>query len=377
MHYPLHPMQCRGQPHPDNLVIIMLDGWRFDMLNAVNSPHIYRFSQHAHVFKQHFSGGNCTGPGVFSLFYSMPYTYWTSIKQQHVSPVLIEELLNQHYQIGIFRSASLHYPAFDETIFQKIKNLRINTPGGYAYQRDQYITQDFKQFLSRVDRKKPFFSFIFYDTSHNYCQQPNAYAHPFQPAWHTCNRVTLNKNTDREPLFNVYKNAVYFADQIVQDALTALANTHLLDNTIVIITADHGEQFNDNKKSTWGHASDYTTWQLHTPMIIHWPGHHKKEVNTYTRHYDVVPFIMQTLLGCTNDVSDYSIGHSLLSPQKDLNLFAASYVDYAFVQNDQITRIYPNGNISIYDNEGNILPQASLNATTASAFFKLMTQYYQ
>jgi membrane-anchored protein YejM (alkaline phosphatase superfamily) len=377
LNYPMHPMQCTPRKKPYNIVIIMLDAWRFDMLNPSTSPNIYRFSQQADVFNPHFSGGNCTGPGVFSLFYSIPYTYWTSVIQQKKSPVLIDELLKQHYDMNILRSASLHYPAFDETIFQKVKNLRINTPGEYSYQRDQRITQDFKTFLKSRKSNKPFFSFIFYDTSHNYCQRPNAYPHPFLPAWRTCNRVLLTKDTDPTPFINVYKNAIHFDDHLTGEVLNALKQEKLLDNTVVIITADHGEQFNENKRSIWGHASDYTRWQLQVPFIIYQPDRAKGSFSYFTSHYDAVPFIMQDLLGCSNPTSDYSIGKSIYTPEKNINLFAASYVDYALVHNDRITRIYPNGNVRIYNNKGDDIPDASLDAKTAKTFFNLINKYYE
>jgi membrane-anchored protein YejM (alkaline phosphatase superfamily) len=86
---------------------------------------------------------------------------------------------------------------------------------------------------------------------------------------------------------------------------------------------------------------------------------------------------MQQVLGCSNKIDDYSIGKSLLTPEKNINLFAASYVDYAFVHNDRITRIYPNGNIRIYNDQGDDIPGASLNAKTAKTLFNLMNRYYE
>ena len=377
LNYPHHPIQCIRKKRPLNLVVILLDAWRFDMFNAVNTPNIYRFSKNADIFRHHFSGGNSTGPGVFSLFYSLPYTYWTSVLKQGRSPILIDELLKQRYQIGIFSSGSLHYPAFDETVFRNIKPLRIEAPGKYSYQRDQRSTQDFNRFLKNVSDQKPFFGFIFYDTSHNYCQNPSAYPNPFKPSWRICNRITLSSNTNRQRFFNVYKNAVYAVDQLVSKVLKTLRKEKLLENTVVIITADHGEQFNDNRKGIWGHASDYTRWQLHVPLILYLPNKTRHVVNDYTTHYDIVPFIMRRLFGCSNAIQDYSIGAPLFMPRKQLNLFAASYVDYAFVQNDHITRIYPSGSIRIYNNQGEDIRGASLSPQMAKNFFKTMNEYYK
>ena len=101
---------------------------------------------------------------------------------QQRGPVFIHELLKDHYQMGIFRSASLHYPAFDKTVFREIKNLRINTPGAESFDRDRAITKEFKHFVNHLKPNKPFFSFVFYDETHNYCESSAHYPQPFQPA---------------------------------------------------------------------------------------------------------------------------------------------------------------------------------------------------
>jgi hypothetical protein len=40
------------------------------------------------------------------------------------------------------------------------------------------------------------------------------------------------------------------------------------DNTIVIITADHGQEFNENKLNFWGHNGNFTKYQTQVPLII-------------------------------------------------------------------------------------------------------------
>jgi membrane-anchored protein YejM (alkaline phosphatase superfamily) len=145
----------------------------------------------------------------------------------------------------------------------------------------------------------------------------------------------------------------------------------------VIITADHGEQFNDNREGIWGHASDYNRWQLQVPLILYLPNEGGNVFNYYTTHYDIVPFIMRRFLGCSNAIQDYSIGASLFTSRSQLDLFAASYIDYAFVQNNRITRIYPNGNIRIYNNQGENIKGASLSPQMAKNFFKIMNEYYK
>jgi len=378
LNYPLHSLQCKRPQKSYNIVFIILDDWRADAMTAKITPNIYQFSKTAWNFTDHYSGGNCTGPGIFSLFYSMPHTYWTAMLQQKRPPVFIRELMDQSYQMGIFRSASLHYPAFDKTVFLSVKPLRINTPGKYAYQRDKKITEYFENFLKHLNPNKPFFSFVFYDTSHNYCEKPNAYPHPFKPTLKVCDRIMLSKDTDRTPFFNVYKNAAHFDDALTGQVLNALKQGGFLKNTIVIITADHGEQLNDNHQDLWGHASDYSHWQLQVPFIVYLPGQPPKTMNYFTSHYDVAPFLMKHFLNCSNNSQDYSVGAPLLKSGDRNYLLAASYIDYAMIQKNKnrITRIYPDGNIRIYNDQDLDIPGATIDKKTIKVMWKMMNQYF-
>ena len=71
-----------------------------------------------------YSGSNNTRHGMFSLFYGLPGHYWRPILDSQTSPVLMNEFQQQQYQMGIFGSATLTSPEFDQTIFRGIKNLR-------------------------------------------------------------------------------------------------------------------------------------------------------------------------------------------------------------------------------------------------------------
>ena len=375
--YPRHPLQCVMTRKPYNIVVIALDAWRFDMLTKQVTPHIDNFSKRAWVFKNNDSGGNCTQPGIFSLFYGIPANYWSATLDQHRGPVLIHQLLQDHYQMGIFRSASLHYPAFDQTVFRAVKGLTINTEGAESFDRDRKVTQEFKQFIAHRNTKRPFFNFVFYDETHNYCESSANYPKPFQPAVKVCNRLMLTKNTDPTPYLNRYRNAAHFDDQLTGDLLGTLKSHHLLKNTIVIITADHGEEFNESHQGYWGHASDYTPWQIHTPMIIYWPGKGHRIFHHLTTHYDIVPTLMTEALGCTNPVSDYSVGVPIRREQSVPFFLVGSYIDYAIIGKDRVTRIYPGGNYAIDTLNGAQIPAATLNAKQLKQVFSQLNLYFK
>lgn len=373
LNYPLHPLVCNTKQKPMNIVFILIDSWRFDMLNAVNTPNIYRFAKKSWEFQQHFSGGNGTQPGIFSLFYSLPATYWPATIYEHKSPVFINKLLDKGYHIGIFASGTLLRPAFNQNVFTRIKHLQTSTAGNSPTDRDARITEQFKQFINHST--SPFFGYLFYDAAHSFCAGKNL-KKPFQPSTEVCGRLAYNKDTNPTGIFNRYKNALYYVDDLVGKVLTLLKNKHLLDNTIVVISGDHGNEFNDNHLGYWGHGSNFTRYQIQTPLIIHWPAQKPAVIKHLTTHYDIVPTLLKQLFGCQNPVIDYSIGQSLFDNKKPPYLLVHSYTNLGIIEKGHIINIYPSGYFQVQDMHAKILPDNQLPIKTIVNTLLQTRRYY-
>lgn len=377
--YPLHALQCVAPPKPYNVLVIGLDAWRFDMLQQKVSPNIWALAQNSWRFTSHFSGGDGTQPGLFSLFYGIPANYWTATQRQHQGALLIHQMLKNNYQTKVLMSAEMHYPAFGKTIFSEVRHLRLETPGVDSASRDQRITDDFLTFLKRRDHYRPFFGFLFYDESHSYCDSKMNYAHPFLPVSQTCDRLSLSSSTDPAPYLNRYKNAIHYDDALIGKILDQLKKQDLLKNTIVMVTSDHGEEFNENGLGYWGHTSNFTKYQTQVPLVIHWPGAHPAVVNHVTSHYDVVPTLMTRAFGCSNPIADYSVGTDLLQPgragQRDA-LLISSYIDFAIVTPKTITTLFPSGNYEVDDLHNRPLLEAHLDTKVLQHSMGLMKKYF-
>lgn len=373
LNYPLHPLVYKSHKKPLNIVFILIDSWRFDMLSAANTPNIYRFAQQSWQFQQHFSGGNGTQPGLFSLFYSLPATYWAATINQHKSPLFMDKLLAENYHMGIFASASLLTPPFNLNVFAKVKNLKTSTVGYTPYNRDKQITKEFKQFI--IQTPSPFFSFVFYDAAHSFCIGDSPIP-IFQPSIAVCDRLTYTSHTNPTPTFNRYKNALYYIDELVGEDLALLKKRHLLDNTLVLITADHGNEFNDNHQGYWGHASNFTRYQTQIPLIIHWPGQKPQLVKHMTSHYDVIPTLLNRIFGLQNPTTDYSIGQSLFNKKAPAFLLIHSYTNLGLVNGKEIITIFPSGYYQIQNLQAKMSPNESLPMKNALAALGLTQRYY-
>ena len=352
LNYPLSELNFVDEVKKPNIVLIVIDSWRYDMLNPEVSPKIHAFSQNALVFDNHYSGGNSTRFGIFSMFYGIYGTYWHTILSERKEPVLMKTIREMDYDIGIWSSTQLTFPEFRKTAFIGIPNqIYDRIEGNGAKERDPQHPVLFDKWLNTLSGNKPFFSFLFLDAPHEPYSYPDDFTH-FRPSVNEINYMNLDKKTDLIPFFNHYKNAVYFDDYITGQLLDILKKRKLMDNTILIITGDHGAEFYE--RGFWGHNSAFSPEQVKVPFIMHLPGKNPKIYKNLTSHCDVVPTLFE-LMGCTTPFDQYSIGRSMLSNMDQTRdfLVSSSWGKSAIVSNEATlvfsTESYNMGTFEIRD----------------------------
>ena len=324
--YPLNPIISLAKEKKFNIVMIAIDSWRADSMDRLTTPHIADFTAIANVYKKHFSGGNSTRSGMFSLFYSVSPSQFNAFYQLGRGPVLFEILKQQHYRQAAFTSASGVSPPFHRTIFIDLPDFQLTSPGGSSVERDQYITGQANDFIDN-NYQQPFFLFAFYDSAHAY-DYPEKDA-PFQPCEHV-SHLSVHGEEQQILTRNQYRNALHFIDQEVAKILDNLNSKGLLDNTLVLITSDHGEEFDDNGLGVWGHNSNFTPAQTQVPLIIHWPRQRAGQIYHHTTsHFDIIPTLFKEILGVKNPLSDYSLGRLLSDSSSREIILMASYSNLA------------------------------------------------
>ena len=337
--YPLAPINYQ-QVTPTNVLFIVIDSWRHDSFSAEVTPNIWQYAQDGQVFNQHYSTGNATRAGIFGFFYGLPATYWHSFYRNRQSPMIMDRMQQLDYQLGIFSSAHLLKPEFDETVFVHVPNLRVRSKAETKAGRDIEITQEWLEWDKHKDPTRPAFSFLFYDSPHGY-DFPEDYPNQFEPQVSRMDYLSLNNDTDRQPILNRYNTSVNFNDSLIGKVLTQLKESGELANTLVVITGDHGQEINDNNQNFWGHNSNFTDAQIKVPFMM-FGADLKPGVNQYfTDHMDLVPTLMQNYLGATGPAENYTAGSNLLEQDIDRRkwLILASYSDYALVNESSILHV--------------------------------------
>ena len=374
LHYPQNPLSCTAPLQPKNVLILLVESWRADSFNAQIMPQLSAWVNQKNMsyFTNHLSGGNATEAGVFSLFYSLPYAYWNDFTSRHLPPLLVSRALETGYAPAIYSSAKLNSPTFHQNVFATVPNLRLESPGENKWKRDIQAVADFEKFLQARPKDKPFFGFIFLDAPHGSNYPPEDTV--FTPA-QEINYLLLSKNTDPTPYMNQYKNAVHFADRMIGRILKDLQQQHLLDDTVIIITGDHGQEINDTRQNFWGHNSNFTDYQTHVPLLVWNPTRPGQQITYRTSHYDIVPTLLQEVYGCTNPLADYSIGYPLFDPVERPFTLVSSYTKKAIRTEDQLTVLDEYGNLEKYD--ARFHKSAGANPAQIKKAMQTFAQFYK
>lgn len=173
----------------------------------------------------------------------------------------------------------------------------------------QTITNHAIKVLSHnLDEKKPFFLFIHYMDTHLPYHPPEDIEKIFfeesssseriedilkkikNPEWKSFLKRHLGDALTTDDVIAKCDGAIAHVDRNIRNLLGVLD----LDNTIIIITSDHGESLTEH--SIYFNQHGLYDESIHVPLIIYYPGCPKgKRVSSLVQHVDIVPTILDIL----------------------------------------------------------------------------------
>lgn len=341
-HYPLNELAL-GKGTDLNVLILAIDSLRADVVDAKTMPNLTRLQQRAVVFREHYSAGNASRAGVFGLFYGLPPFYWQSALSTNVPSSMVAGFQKAGYEISAFATATLLRPEFYATFFSSVRPLRMSSDTGETVaERDRDSVDDFEKWLEQRDPKKKFMSFMFLDSVHS-LDFPKELDVPYGDYWQKVDRLNFYPDFDPREYFNRYKNAAYWQDALIGRVLQILEKNGRLDDTIVIVTSDHGEEFNDSNLNYWGHNGNFSDAQIKIPLVISWPGMPAQQISHRTTAYDVGATLVKKVLEVQTPVEDFSVGQDLFEPKGRDVVFVGSYNEDAIVAGDKVLLIKMSG----------------------------------
>jgi len=356
LNYPLKPLSCQaadaGLP---NIVIILIDALRPDAIDPGLTPTLAGFRDDAIWFDRQYSGGNSSRMGLFSMFYGLPSTYWQVFYDLQRGPVLMEEVRARSYDVGLFSAVGFGSPALiDRTAFAGWPDLAEKRQDLSGTERNKLATANWVRWLERQSGDRPIFGFVYYDPPAIEMTTDEAEPLPMD------DRFTHNDKARKS--WRQYRLAIRMLDGEVRSVLDSLRERDMLDETIVIVTSDHGYEFDDNGIGHYGHASNFSTVQLRSTLMMQWPGKPARAIDYRTTHHDLPVTLLQEVFGCENPPGEYSVGRNLFSGESWDWMMAGSYTSHAIVEPERVIVSHPGGFVEVLGSDSRPAQDKTLNA---------------
>ncbi|MBH1434103.1 DUF3413 domain-containing protein [Stenotrophomonas maltophilia] len=375
--YPLQPLRCQSPRRP-NVLMVVLESLRHDALTPQIMPNTSALAQSARVYDHHFSTGNATRYGLFGLLYGLPGGYWSSMLDEQRGSQLFKVLGQQGYDLHLYGSAPLYSPEFDRTAFADVRGQLHQGPSDRESEdRDSSIVASLrKDIRASQAAHTPWFGFVFLDSTHAPYHMPPGYPPLATPMSGKIDFLKFGPDHDPTPELNRYRTAVHYADSLVGTLLDDLRAQGLEQDTIVLVTGDHGEEFNDLKLNYWGHNGNFSDYQLQVPFVLHWPGKGNAHEARVSSHEDWVPTLLRHALGCENALTDFSTGHDLLAePAGERALVVESWSQRAVRHGNAIYVFDKFGNATSLDLHYRPLPQQAPDAAAVRTAWEALTRF--
>ncbi len=276
-----------------NIILFTIDTLRADHLECygydlVKTPNINRLATEGILFEHNITQAPLTLPSHSSIFTGTSPLYHGvrdngGFYLEESQITLAEVLKNRGYSTAAFVAAFVldsrwgldqgfdyYFDNFDLTKYKTISLDSVQRRG------DEVLAETYK-WLEKNSKNK-FFAWIHLYDPHTPYDPPEPYKTQYKGRY-----------------FGLYDGEIAYVDQLISEFRSFIEEKNLLDKTLIILTADHGESLGEHKESAHGffiYDSD-----VRIPLIIRFP--EKKfqgsVIPNQVRSIDIMPTILDML----------------------------------------------------------------------------------
>ncbi|MAB60743.1 MAG: hypothetical protein CMO46_09440 [Verrucomicrobiales bacterium] len=308
---------------PD-IYVFMIESWRSDSITPEVAPFLSKFKkEECQDLGRTYAGSNCTPLSWFSMFHSKLAIHWSdSLKKANESnkyggayPMRVLKKLG--YEIQVRAVCDLRYRNLGSLNFGNDHSLvdhlthytETNNGPVHISEREKLVMGHQREHLDS-NPESPQFHFTALDSPHYNYYWPS----DFDQLHADCaNDIPVKLNPSKDIIGDVvrrYENAVHWVDYAIEEFVDFLKFKGTYDNSVIIITGDHGEEFQE--EGSWFHCSSLNRFQTEVPIIIKWPEWIKDPPShTNVSHYDIMPSVLN-LIGLESKFYDKLAGQSVL-----------------------------------------------------------------
>ncbi len=329
-----------GKPHR-GVVLLVIDALRADAPGSIHrgaptTPHLDALTQQSVAFTHASAQASWTKPAMASILTSQHvHTHRTMSKNAVLPPdsTTVASVLREHripslavvtnYNLAAMFGFATGFDTFnylpaDRYLHAPVEAARLSAYNAYRLVRErlhrrqhearffyQPATAVNAQAMAWLDKQPdgPFFMWLHYMEAHDpyVADDGTSFARVSEPH---------PQASDAPAMQAAYLDSVRRADAALGALVAELQTRGIFDDTLLIVTADHGEEFGEH--GGFYHGTSLYEALLHVPLVMHVPKAAPRKLDTLARQVDIAP----TVMGFLNVQSPLTFeGHDLLSEE--------------------------------------------------------------
>jgi len=300
-----------------NLVVLLVDTLRADKLreidasSEVDARNLLRWAREGTTFTRATAQENWTKPSVATLLTGLYPSSHTAQSERAVLPpearLLSEYLHEQGFTTACFIANGYVSDTFG---FRRGWDVYRNYVRGGLPNRARHVFADAAAWIAERKPVERFFLYVQtidphvpYIPPREFLERYDAdpYSGPVKASEtaRLLERIKAGQMTltarDRRRLEALYDGEITYHDAHVPKLYEALAALGVLDDTLVVVTADHGEEFFEH--GSVGHGHSLYRELLHVPLLLRLPGRFRAatKVDAVVGLVDVAPTAFEAL----------------------------------------------------------------------------------
>ena len=308
-----NPVLYRKEKNSLKIILISVDTLRADHLGCYGyyrdtSPNVDSLASDSALFLNTYASSPWTLPSHVSLLTSLygihHQVYYDKEKMDPTMLTLADLLRKNHFFCSAFTGGGFVSASYG---FSKGFDSYYEGEGG-VYNQDsaERVFRVASEWLDRNEDKN-FFLFIHTYQTHNPYACPYPYKTMFvnqQARWRHIDLIgylggqggifNCLPDEERKNIVDLYDGEIRYTDEKLVGALVEkLKDMNIYDETMIIFTSDHGEEFYDHKG--WGHGHSLYDEIIKVPLIIKFPDSRfrEKKINNIVSLVDVMPTILE------------------------------------------------------------------------------------
>ena len=300
---PPEPDEPRYEPQKLNVLFVLIDTLRPDHLGLYGyeretSPNIDAWARDAVIFEKVFAHAPNTPRSTPSILIGRypSRVAWDKRYKNYSNPVAENETIFEIFQAGGWRTEAVSAHWYFERAPGIKDGVDLWDNRGFLTIKESNTQSAAPDITPRVverlgalaGEEKPFFLFVHYFDPHGrYMQQKSV-------------------RTFGKKLMDKYDSEIAFVDHHLQPVFDALKEKGLYENTVVVLTSDHGEAFKEH--GFYFHGRTIYDEEIRVPLLIRAPGAEPKRVEQPVALVDLVPTLSE-MVGLR---AEKTMGHSLI-----------------------------------------------------------------